>query len=236
MFDADTEEHSICFFCRTEDKDAIESYIEDHPVTGLTKVVSLDQVKKQLKLFRDKKGLLKENTHFLCDNRIVSHLYNLLGKTFSTRNNFPVPVSVPEWSKLSSIVHKAVAESTYMALKGQNITIRFGHLGMDPADVIANILAGLDFAIEKITGGWKEVHSIHIKTSDSAALPVYSRHGFSDVLRHVADTNDVEEEAPKKAAKKSKESKVSKKNKAAPVVVEETEPKKKAKTTKRAAK
>eukprot|EP01041_Mallomonas_annulata_P004685 gene4685-9283_t len=178
------EDHSICFFCRTEDKDEIHSYLQSHPIPGFREdsLKSIVDVKKYLKQYKDKKKLLTEFTHFLCDSNVMNFLYNLLGKVFGQRNNYPVPIIYEKITGLEHVIQKAI-DSTYMHLKGKNITIRFGHTAMTPSSVTENTLAGLSFAVEKL-GGWNAIRSIHLKTADSAALPIFSKLP-SDVLTYV---------------------------------------------------
>ena len=139
-------------------------------------------VKKEFKQFQDRKTLLSSHSHFLCDSRVASQLYNLLGKVFSNRNHLPVPVDIPgdKPSALEQAVQKAVHMSTYMHVAGQNITLRVAHCSMSQAQILDNVLQGASFAINKLVGeqgiSGGRVHSIHIKTSDSAALPLFSRH------------------------------------------------------------
>jgi len=170
----DAENHSICFFCRDEDKEAIEDFLIKNPIQGVNKLVTLKEVKRLYKDLKDKKRLLVEHTHFCCDARIMSHLHNALGKTFATRSNQPVPVDFgTHIEKLPTALAKYI-ESTYMNLKGLNISIHFGHTEMKAKHMSDNVYAGLDFAVNKLPNGWKDVHSIHLKTSDSAALPIYA--------------------------------------------------------------
>lgn len=180
LFDSGKEEHSICLFCKSNDFQEIETIVNQSVIDGLKKVISLDQVKKNYKAVHDKRTLLREYTHFLCDSSVAHHLNNLLGTVFSARNNNPIPIDMSNISKLESIVNKGVHQSTYMHLRGQNITIRLGHTGMTEKEVVANIVSGVHEALAKIFPGKKPsqelegVQSLHLKTSDSAALPLYS--------------------------------------------------------------
>lgn len=187
MFSTEEDGHSICLFCRSEDKDKLVEHFKSHPFEGLTSIISLGEVNKQYKAFREKKDILSNHTHFVCDIGIVSHLYNLLGKTFGQRNHFPVPItiSLTEATAAAAAGKKnplhvniqQVVDSTYMALKGQHINVRFGNTRMPAAHVTENIVQGVAFAVEnKIPNGWKNVHSLHIKTPTSASLPLYYRH------------------------------------------------------------
>ena len=101
MFSPSGEDHTICLFCRTEDKAEINEHLENQPIEGLTTVVSMTDVKKLYSRIKERKKLLGDHTHFICDARVMNQLYNLLGNVFSTRNNYPVPVDFKTVSKLS---------------------------------------------------------------------------------------------------------------------------------------
>jgi len=207
LFSPDEEDHTICLFCRSDDKKEIQEYLTTQPIIGVTKVLSINDVKKYHSQIKDKKTLLKAHTHFICDARIAPHLYNLLGTTFSARNNLPVQINFTKASMLPSIITKIVS-STYCNLKGTNVSIRFGHLGMSAEQVLENMLEGVVCFVSKLKNEWKDVHSIHIKTSDSASLPVYSKSADA-MLRYIAqksapseDTSEPSQKNDKKKAKK----------------------------------
>lgn len=205
LFDIEGEEHSVCLFCRSCDKEEIERQLESSPIEGVTKVVSIDQVKKHYKQFNDKKKLLAEHTNFVCDTRIFSQLINLLGKVFTRRNNHPIPIEFSNLDKLESAVNKAVHNSTYMHVAGQVITLRLGYTNMSPQKVVGNVLAGVRVAVEKLDVGVRlgGVHSIHIKSSDSAALPIHFSYK-SDIGDFVASqVSGDESKTPKKKPKKA---------------------------------
>ena len=112
---------------------------------------------------------------------------------------------------LPSIITKIVS-STYCNLKGTNVSIRFGHLGMSAEQVLDNMLEGVACFVSKLKNEWKDVHSIHIKTSDSASLPVYSK-STDAMLQYIAqksapseDTSEPSQKNDKKKAKKGSSS------------------------------
>lgn len=174
LFDSETDGHSICLFCRSEDKEGLEAYLQANPIPGVTKVVSINQLRKLYVAFKDRRELLGQHTHFVSDVRVLNQLYNLLGKVFGARNNYPVPVEFEKFSELEKAVKK-VQDSTYMHLKGQNISLRIGHTNMSARDIADNVRVGMEFAIQKLPKGAASVHSLHLKSSDSAALPLFSR-------------------------------------------------------------
>jgi len=173
FFSAEGEDHRICFFCRNNDKDEIITELRNNPLPGMApeSVLSLGDVKKYYVQLADKKKLLREYTHFLCDAAIVSHLYNLLGKVFSVKKKFPLPIKCVNLSKIRSAIQKEV-DSTHMYLHGKKITIRFGHTAMPPTSVVENIMAGMMHVLERL-GGMKNVRSVDLRTSESPSLPLF---------------------------------------------------------------
>ena len=171
------DEHTICLFCKSDDKESIEKMIEENPdlIPGLKEVISLNDIKKLYADLKNLKKLASSHTHFVCDPAVMSHLYNKLGKTFGARNNFPVPVDYKDTSKLVTAINKAIHGSTYMHLSGKNITIKFGLTNMGKKEITENVIQGIEFAVQKLQNGWKDIHSLGLKTSDSVSLPVYSK-------------------------------------------------------------
>lgn len=174
---AEPDDHTICLFCKSEDKESIEKMMKNDPdhIPGLKEVISLDDVKKLYADLKNLKKLASSYTHFVCDPAVMSHLYNKLGKTFGARNNFPVPADYKDTSKLASAINKAIHGSTYMHLSGKNVTIKFGLSNMRKEEVAENVVQGMDFAVQKLQNGWKDIHSLGLKTPDSVSLPVYSK-------------------------------------------------------------
>lgn len=183
LFSADLE-HSICLFIRDDQKEDVSAYLEAHPIAGLQKVMTIEEVRKYCKEFQARKALLSAHDFFLCHHSVGRQLYNLLGKDFGARNNFPVQINFAAPAKLPAAVAQAVSSSTYMHLAGRNMTIHMGLTSMTPQCVRENIIAGMEFAVQKFQGGWRDVHSLHLKTKDSAALPIFSATD-SDLLDYV---------------------------------------------------
>ena len=165
----------------------------ESPIDGLTKVISINEVRKLFSAYKDRKKLLSEHTHFICDANVMAQLYNLLGKTFADRNNSPIPINFKSPSKLQDAIMKACSAS-YMHMKGQTITVRIGLSSMTEDEVIANALEGLAFAVSKFKGVWGDVRSIHLKLSDSPALPIYSKLP-SELLDYVSKKGEKSEKS-----------------------------------------
>ena len=195
----DDESGSVCFFCRTDDKDAFEKIQSDGHIPGLKTVLTIKQVKRDYKAFVDRKKLLAAHTHFLCDPSVLTQLYNCLGNVFSARNKVPVPIRSCPISKVPTEAMRAL-NSTYMHLKGDNISIRMGHTGLTSTQIVDNIKAGLLYACEKLPDNWKCIHSLHLKSSDSAALPIYAK-TKNDFVKYSKQLAGVKDTKPKGKAK-----------------------------------
>lgn len=174
MLSPDEDENSICLFCKSTEKETIEKYLETNKITGLKRVLSLNDVKKYYKEFKNRKQLLSEHTHFVCNSSIARELYNQLGNVFSSRNQYPVQIHYDTPEMIEKEVNKVIT-STYLHYAGSNITIKIGLTSMTTIEVSDNILAGIEFAVGKFQNGWKDVNVINLKTKDSAALPIYSK-------------------------------------------------------------
>lgn len=207
IFLADTEDHSMCLFCKSEDKKVIEQYLAKNPIPAIGRVISMNDVVKLFKSFKERKQLRTEYSHFICDVNITKQLYNALGKTFNGIGQLPIPVNYDDLSALPKAVNK-VLESTYMHLKGQNITFTIGFTSMDAHKIQDNIISGIDFAMEKIPGKWGKVHSIHIKTGGSPSLPIFGKMANEaiQVLRETVKSlsmKTIQESATNKASDKN---------------------------------
>jgi ribosome biogenesis protein UTP30 len=208
----DSEDHTICFFCKSDDKVKIQEHLESNPIDGLTKIISVNELKKEYKQYNDKKILLRSHTHFICDANIMQQVYNLLGKVFADRNNQPIPMDLQDIKKdFQKGIVKVTQESSYMHMRGCNIAIRFGLTVMKAEHITKNITSGLDFAIQKFKNNWKDVHSIIVKTSDSAGLPIYSKQPSEQLkflkkkAEELSTTSAVSNDTPKKGKKGKKE-------------------------------
>ena len=207
LFNPDGEDHSVCLFCRSADKAMLEAALEEKPIDGVNAVVSIDQVKKNFKAFKERKELFSKYSHFICDNRIFSQLINLLGKVFSRRNNHPIPIDITNMAKFESAVLKSIHNSTYLHLSGQTLSVRMGLTSMAVSDVVANVQEGIRVAVDKIGCGWGGVLSVYIKSSDSPALPLhnsYANEMGEFVNAAMAKANDSKKKVKATPAKKSK--------------------------------
>ena len=184
------DEYSVCLFCKNEEKASIDAHLAKNPVQGLSKILSIAEVKKSFGATKEKKILISEYSHYICDSSILSKIHKLLGNSFAERTNCPIQVSFKTPAEINDALTK-VLSSSYMHIKGKTVSIRLGLTSMSEEEVKENTIEGLNFAISKFKGSWKDVHSIHLKTADSPSLPIYSKEP-SEVLRYVKLKANVE--------------------------------------------
>lgn len=102
-------------FVKTADKDRIEAQLEAEAAADIkVKVISVDTLRTDYRQFKDRRDLLASFDIFLADDRILTVLPSLLGKTFFARKKQPLPVSMKA-KNLSSCIRKA-RDSTFMFL------------------------------------------------------------------------------------------------------------------------
>lgn len=157
----------------------------------VTKVVAVGKLQTKFKTFEQRRALMEAHDIFLADDRIVTMLPKTLGNTFYKKTSkIPIPISLAGSDSpalLAKKVNKAFS-STYLHLAASATTsIRVALSSMTPEQVsenVAQVVAVL--ADKKIPGGWKNIRSVHIKSPESAALPIWMAqdvYGEDDVLQ-----------------------------------------------------
>ncbi len=115
----------------------------------------------------------------------------------------------------------AVRDATYLYIgKGACINVRVGRTSFTEKQVLENVLAATDAASQHLPRKWAGIQSIHLKTADSVALPLYaSLSGIADGGGDAADVvNGKDKMNPPVAATAAATKSASKAKKAAPAV------------------
>lgn len=63
---------------------------------------------------------------------------------------------------------------TYLHVSGQSIAVKVGHTGMSEKEVSENVLAALGDIGNAVPGKWPAIQTLHLKTAESVALPLYN--------------------------------------------------------------
>lgn len=206
----------------------------------VTKVVGVEKLKKKYKSYESKRLLAEAHDIFLADDRVVTMLPKILGNSFYKKTSkVPIPIvlngkDTPE--QVEKEVKKALS-STYLHLQpAASTSIRVAMSSFTPEQVMENVVAAMDDLTEKrIPGGWRNLKAVHIKSPDSAALPIWMTaelYSEDDVLKPEEEQERAKKEAEKAAEraerKKTKNAKKRKGLSDTPVAEEGSPDKKKA--------
>jgi ribosome biogenesis protein UTP30 len=188
-------ESSICLITadpQRKYKDVIAHELFPAELRSQIRILGLEKVKKRYKSFESRRQLVAEYDTFLADDRVITSLPKLLGKTVYESSKRPIPVSFPNpkpqksGSKDSSsekpISPQAMAKEIEKALSSARIhlapsvttSVHVGYSHFTAEQLEQNISAVVEGMVEKfIPKGWRNVRSIHVKGPTSAALPIW---------------------------------------------------------------
>jgi len=183
----------------------------------ITRVIGVTKVKAKFHQYEAQRQLLAEHDLFLADDRIITQLPKLLGKTFyksSTKRPIPLNMQAPaprseegkriakakgegvvkdviEVPKLAKEIEKTLNSALVALAPSTQTSVRVALAGWKAEDVAENIEAVVKELIEKfVPQKWRGVRALHIKGPNTAALPIW----LADELW--TDDKDVLEDAP----------------------------------------
>ncbi|KAF9974988.1 hypothetical protein BGZ73_001481 [Actinomortierella ambigua] len=162
----------VCLFVKDPQRD-FKKLLEDKQVKTVHKVMGVSKLRDKYKPYEAKRQLCASYGLFLADARVIALLPKLLGKTFFLKKKQPIPVDMTR-GDLKKEIARAIG-STYMhQTSGTCTAIKIGVTSQTPAEITANIETALPHIVDKIPKQWKNIQSIHLKTNDSVALPIYN--------------------------------------------------------------
>jgi ribosome biogenesis protein UTP30 len=163
----------------------------------ITKVVGIAKLKAKWTQYEAQRKLYSEHDIFLADDRIITQLPKLLGKTFYQKTTKrPVPVNLqppaprtdgkriarakgtaPQAAspqQIATEIEKAIQGTLVHLTPSTNTSVKVGYASWDPKKLAANIEAVAATMIEKyVPKKWRGVKSMHIKGPTTAALPIW---------------------------------------------------------------
>ena len=193
---------SICLITADPQR-AFKDVIEEEPfpaqLRSQIRVLGLEKLKQRYKSFEQKRQLMAEYDIFLADDRIITSLPNLLGKTAYQSSKRPMPIDLkpsnekneprvmgkkikkyvsnrktPPASTLAKRIENALASARVHLSPSVSTSIHVGFSHFQPDQLEENITAVVEGMIEKfIPKGWKTVKSVFIKGPETAALPIW---------------------------------------------------------------
>ena len=171
-------------------KDGTEEILEEG-VPDADAVISFRKLKTDFKSYEAKRNLSNGYDLFLTDDRIVKGLPRILGKAFYGRNRVPFPVPLGRCGKDVAKMKRMIArarDSTFLTLNiGHCCAVKAGRTSMSADALTANVMAVVEEALRCIPGGARNVRSVHVKTVDSIALPIFEAAIKADVTDEAGD-------------------------------------------------
>jgi ribosome biogenesis protein UTP30 len=165
----------------------------------ITRVIGVHKIKAKFHQYEAQRQLLAEHDIFLADDRIITQLPKLLGKTFyksSAKRPIPINIQAPaprtdgkrvvrakgdsavketiSPQKLAAEIEKTL-KAALVALSPSTLTsVRIGFAGWPAEKLSENITAVANELITKfVPKRWRGVRALHIKGPKTAALPIW---------------------------------------------------------------
>merc|ERR1712156_353330 len=149
-----------------------EALLAEKGVKGVTKVMSLRELKVEYKTFESKTALSHLYDHFLVDARIIRLVPKFLGKPFYKRKKFPVQVKIDS-KDLSKEVERALKVSCLaLTQTGTSSCVTIGLTSMPEGQLCSNLVAAVRLLETKYPGGWANIRALHL-LSGTDSLPFY---------------------------------------------------------------
>ncbi|CAN8254257.1 unnamed protein product [Cochlearia groenlandica] len=162
--------------------------IDDRPKSGLTKedatkkiksenlpitkVLKLSKLKTDYKAYEAKRKLCDSYDMFFADRRVIPLLPRLIGKKFFATKKIPMAIDLKHknWSEQ---IDKTCGSAMFFMRTGTCSVVKVGKLSMESHEIVDNVMATLNGVVEILPNQWKYVRSLHMKLSESLALPIY---------------------------------------------------------------
>merc|ERR1712181_25154 len=141
-------------------------------VKGVTKVMSLRELKVEYKTFESKTALSHLYDHFLVDARIIRLVPKFLGKPFYKRKKFPVQVKLDSKDLVKEVEKGLNTSCMALTHTGTSSCVTVGLTSMPEDQLCANLVAAVRLLETRYPGGWANIRALHL-LSGTDSLPFY---------------------------------------------------------------
>ncbi|KAI9651210.1 proteasome-interacting protein cic1 [Ciborinia camelliae] len=198
----------------------------------IIKVVGVDKLKKKYRQYEAQRKLFAEHDIFLADDRVITLLPKILGKTFyKSTTKRPIPISIQaeaprsegkriarakgedapkaaEPKKIAAEIEKAISSALVTLSSSTNSAIRIGYASWDAAKLAQNLEVVINTVIEKyVPKNWRGIRSIHVKGPETMSLPIWLADELWVEDEDVLDESVVKEIEERVVEKKNKKRK-----------------------------
>lgn len=167
----------------------------------ITKVISIEKLEKKYHSFESKRQLRDSYDIFLADDRIITYLAKILGKTFyKTTPKRPIPVHLEaskpkekknaalpstklrkEPSDLKSIaaplqvakdIERTLSTAQIHLSPSTTTSVKVGYSSFTAEQLAANVEAVIAGLTDKLVA-WRNIRAVHVKGQNTMALPIW---------------------------------------------------------------
>ncbi|EPS72814.1 hypothetical protein M569_01942, partial [Genlisea aurea] len=138
----------------------------------VSKVLKISKLKSDFKPYESRRKLCGSYDLFLVDRRVIHLLPKLIGKEFFKKKKLPLAVDLSK-KCLKSQVNKALGNALFYLRTGTCSVMKIGKVDMEKEDIVQNVMDAIAGAVQLIPKKWEGIRSLHLKCSDSVALPIY---------------------------------------------------------------
>ncbi|XP_047938770.1 ribosomal L1 domain-containing protein 1-like [Salvia hispanica] len=174
----------------TPPSDQIKKLIKSQDIP-ISKVIKLSKLKANYKPFEARRKLCNSYDVFLVDKRVVHLLPKLIGKELFRKKKLPLGVDMGK-KNLKLQVERVLGSALLFIGTGTCSVLKVGKMEMEKDEIVQNVLDAIKGAVERVPKKWDGVRSLHLKFSDSVALPIYQ--AMPDVRLKIEGLKDIEEE------------------------------------------
>ncbi|KAI9807462.1 MAG: hypothetical protein M1833_000207 [Piccolia ochrophora] len=161
----------------------------------ITRVIAASKIRTKYKTYESRRQLLSQHDIFLADDRVVTLLPNLLGKTFyKISSKRPIPVDLSGGTKarkaaataadgeksrakpveLANAITRALSSALVYLSPSTCTSIRIGRASWPAEKVVENIEAVVPGLVQTfVPKQWRGVRGLHIKGPNTTALPLW---------------------------------------------------------------
>ncbi|KAL2331126.1 hypothetical protein Fmac_018707 [Flemingia macrophylla] len=152
-------------------KAQVQSKIQSESIP-IAKVLKLSKLASDYRAFEAKRKLCDSYDLFFAEKSIVPLLPRLLGKHFFKKRKIPVPLDLKK-NNWNEQVQRACSSAMLFVRSGTCTVVRVAKLRMDTHQIVQNVLATIQGAVQVVPKNWANVRSLHLKLLESLALPLY---------------------------------------------------------------
>ncbi|KAJ9545810.1 hypothetical protein OSB04_025517 [Centaurea solstitialis] len=138
----------------------------------VTKVIKISKLKTDYKPFESKRKLCDSYEMFFADRRVIPLLPKLLGKQFFKKKKIPLAVDLghKNWKEQ---IERGCSSALLFFGTGTCSVVRVAKVSMERDEIVENVGCAIDGVVGFVPKRFGGVRSLHLKFSESVALPLY---------------------------------------------------------------